>query len=135
MGICLHTSDHKYAMDMGAGSFYSLRCVIANRLDTEFGNNYSNLTRCTRKSDYEFHDKVANEILARKPLNEDVVRFLYMSDSSGKIPARTCKAIYELVKDYDDNYMYGYVYANHTFKYFKEMIQYCIAHRRKLYWE
>lgn len=134
MGLCLHTRDRKYEMDMGAGSFYNLRCVIADLLDPTFGTNYRNLTHCYTKQDYEQHDAIANSILARKNLNENIVEFLYMPDMDGSISASTCKAISELVADYDDDNMYGYVYANHTFKYFKEMLAYCVEHRRKLYW-
>lgn len=133
MGICLYNKE--YEMDMGYFTFAQLRTVIAKLLNEEFGENYSLLRRCITKKDFKENDKIANSLIAKYNLDEDVVNFLYQSDCNGKITYKTCRKIYKLIKDYDDNFMYGYVHSNHSFNYFKEMIKNCVDKRRMLFWD
>lgn len=132
MGICLRNKE--FEMDMGYGSFFNLRCTIANLLNKDFGNNYHNLSRCIKKEDFEKNDEIANHFIEYYSLDTDIVDFLYAPDSEGKIDYKVCKKIYDIIKDYNDDYMYGYVHANHTFEYFKNMIHDCATRRRTLYW-
>ena len=133
MGICLYNKE--YEMDMGYFTFAQLRTVIAKLLNEEFGENYSLLRRCITKKDFKENDKIANFLIEKYNLDEDVVDFLYQSDCNGKITYKTCRKIYKLIKDYDDNFMYGYVHSNHSFNYFKEMIKNCVDKRRMLFWD
>ena len=121
-------------MDMGYGSFRNLRVVIARLLNEEFGNNYNNIIYCHTPKDIERNDKKAEEFIRKYRLDEDIVNFLYMTDCEGKIDYKTCRKIYDLVKDYDDDKMYGYVQANNSFKYFKQMLLDCATKRRMLFW-
>lgn len=132
MGICLYNKE--YEMDMGYFTFAQLRTIIAKLLNKEFGENYSLLRKCIAEKDFKENDKIANSLIAKYNLDEDVVGFLYQSDCSGKITYKTCRKIYKLIKDYDDNFMYGYVHSNHSFSYFKEMIKNCADKRRMLFW-
>lgn len=132
MGICLHNKD--FEMDMGYGSFFNLRCVIAELLDSNFGENYSNLSRCYSKADFDTNDSIAQYWIETKQLDKDIIDFLYQSDSEGKVYPKTCRKIYNLVKNYDTDHTYGYDQSNRSFSYFKEMIHDCAVNRRVLFW-
>ena len=75
MGICLRNKS--YGIDMGYGSFYQLRCVIAKQLNKEFGENYANLSRCYSKADFAKNDEIANYWIEKFSLDEDIIDFLY----------------------------------------------------------
>lgn len=132
MGVCVHNT--KYEMDMGCGSFYRLRTRVALLLDKDFGENYEQLGSCCTPSQFKANDEIATRLLEKKQLDIDVVDFLYQRDCGGKISGKTCKKIYELVKDYDDDCMYGYAWANNTFAYFKEMLKYSARYNANLIW-
>lgn len=134
MGICLRNKS--YGIDMGYGSFYQLRCVIAKQLNKEFGENYANLSRCYSKADFAKNDEIANYWIEKFSLDEDIIDFLYQPDCKGKISPKTCRKIYLLVKDYDDDYTYGYNRPdnNTTFAYFKKILQNCYNKNRILRW-
>ena len=133
MGINLHNKE--YSMNMGYGHFYLLRMNIAKLYDKDFAKLYESVCRAffddTRK---KYIDEL-NQYIADHNLEEDdIVEFLFMSDGEGKISSKTCKKLYNIVKDYNDDYMYGYTYANNSFAYFKEMLYDCATKHRKLFW-
>lgn len=132
MGICLRNKE--YQMNMGYGSFFQLRCTIAKQLDDRFGENYANLSRCYSKEDFSKNDEISNFWIQKLSLDEEIIDFLYQPDAGGKISSKVCRKIYNVVKDYDDDYMYGYTNANHSFKYFKEMLRDCFTKNRILRW-
>ena len=132
MGICLRNKE--YSMDMGYGSFGNLRKKIALLLNKDFGENYLLLSQCRTIDDYSKNDDRANRLIKEHNLDTDIIDFLYQPDNDGKISYKTCKKIYDVVKDYDDNCMYGYVHSNHSFSYFKDMLKNCYSKHRNLYW-
>lgn len=85
MGVSISATNSIYDFYMGYGGFFNLRKNIAFALDKEFGENYALLGSCFTEEEYSENDRVANLILERKPLDEDILEFLYASDTEGKI--------------------------------------------------
>lgn len=139
MGISITATNTKFDFDMGYGGFFSLRRNIALALDQEFGENYSALNQCHTESQFAENDKVANEIIKKKHLDEnykEVIEFLYSSDVYGSISYKTCKQIYDLIKDVNfGNKGFRYAaYMDHDYNDFKEFLKECYSHRRKMRW-
>lgn len=140
MGVTITATNSSRDFDMGAGGFFSLRTNIAKAFDAEFGEHYDTLSRIWRHEDCEAFDKKTEEILKHsrfKSEDADIVEFLFMSDCDGSISHKTCKKIYDLIKDID----FGnriFVYAAHSdgkdYEYFKEFLLECYKHRRKMRW-
>ena len=82
---------------------------------------------------FEDHDRRALEICERNKLDEEVVNFLYQSDCDCKsVPVKTCRHLWKFIKDYDDDYVYGYAARpdRAMFKDFKQIVKECIEDRR-----
>ncbi len=136
MGVCLHSEDRAYEMDMGYGTFFHLRSVIAGKLDSEFGALYTSIPKCRSKDDYDELNAKMNQVIADKKLEAvaDVLDFLFASDCEGEISTQACGKIFELVKDYSDNMMYGYQGTNNSFEDFKQMLKECNDTGQKVIW-
>ena len=136
MGVSIRATNSSHSFDMGYGGFFNLRKNIALALDDEFGKNYANLAYCHSKEEYEENDRIANEILARKPLDEDILDFLYDSDTTGQISHKVCKKIYDLIQDIDfgkKSFRYG-AYAHNDYEEFKTFLKECYSNRRYMRW-
>ena len=136
MGVSITATNSKYNFDTGAFGFFNLRKNIALTLDKDFGNHYEKLIYCHTKDDYEIFDRVSNRLASRKKLDCDVLDFLFMSDIEGSISYRTCKKIYDLIKDIDfgnKGFRYG-AYQHNDYEEFKQFLQECYKYRRKMRW-
>ena len=136
MGITIYAKNSTYNFDMGCGSFFNLRKNIATILNNDFGEHYSKLIYCHSKQDFEEHDRIANELIEKHHLDEDILNFLYMSDCEGKVSYRTCKKIYDLIKDVDfNNKVLRYVaYSHNDYEEFKLFLKECFSYRRNMIW-
>lgn len=139
MGITL---GHRHkSIDMGCGGFLNLRKTIATLLAPSFGDLYEEWV-CTIPSN-GLTDEEGNARLAKlyenKTVTDDddvVIEFLFASDIEGKLSAKGCKRLYSIIKDYDDNILYGYAGRPDCakFKDFKEIVHDCANHRWVLHW-
>ena len=92
------------------------------------------------QEDFEAFDKETNRILADDRFQEedvDIVEFLFASDCGGEISHKTCKKIFDLIKDIDfGNKIFTYAGRSDgkDYQYFKEFLQECYSHRRKMRW-
>lgn len=145
MGVTL-SGPHK-SIDMGGGGYANLRITIAKQLNCpEFSELYEDLLSCghiryaekgfNSMSEYfDDHDKKILAICEKHKLDEEVVNYLYASDCGGySLSVKTCRHIWNIIKDYDDNIIYGYAGRpdRAMFKDFKEIVQSCINERRVL---
>lgn len=136
MGVSISATNSIYDFDMGYGGFFNLRKNIALALDEEFGENYALLGNCYTIDDYNKNDMVANSILERKHLDEDVVDFLYASDTEGKISYKVCGKIYNLIKDIDfgdKGFRYA-IYRRNDYEEFKKFLKDCYSKRKNMVW-
>ena len=124
---------------MGAGGFFNLRANIADLFDEQFGEHYRKLSECHDQTEYEEHDRIANEILSHPRFQDedaDILDFLYASDLDGKIGYKTCEKLYNLIKDHDFGkkcFRYA-AYAYNDYEELKSFLKECYSHRRNAYW-
>lgn len=139
MGVCIKSTNGKYSFDMGAGGFFNLRKNIAYCVDREFGEHYALLARCNTQAEYSAHDRKAEQIINSKGLDREyseVLDFLYADDCGGKIDYRTCKKIYDLIKDVDfGSKCFRYAILVHNdYEEFKLFLRDCYARKCCMRW-
>lgn len=139
MGVSITAKHSKYDFTMGYGAFFNLRKEIALALDEEFGKCYEGLIKCWTLKDYEKNDNNAEYIINNKHLDEDIIDFLYQPDQEGSVSYKTCKKIYDLIKDVDySNKYFQYVTFRNPecsdYEAFKHFLKECYSYRRKMIW-
>lgn len=136
MGVTVTANNSKYSFHMGGGGFFSLRKTIAYALDEEFGRNYENLIYCHSREDFEMHDRIANGLLSKKYLDDDIVEFLYLPDTDGSVSYRTCGKILRLLEGKDlsgKGFQYA-AYRNDDYGNLRKFLKECYRYRRKMRW-
>lgn len=139
MGLTISGNyENSIELSGGYGMFSQIRKVIALAFDKEFGEHYLTLSTLSGKDDYKEFNRKANEILRDerfKDEDEDIVRFLFMPDCDGKIGYKTCKKIYELIKDDNKERCLRYAaYSDNDWQDFKQLLKDCCSHRCNLVW-
>lgn len=138
MGVSITATNSTYLFRMGGGGFFNIRKNIAYALNEDLGEVYESLLRCHYKADFEEHDRKANKIIADNNLEEyaDVLDFLYASDIEGKASYKTCKRIYDLIKDIDfgDKCFRYAAQAHNDYEEFKQFLLECYVNRRSMRW-
>jgi hypothetical protein len=139
MGITIGNKNR--SIDLGMGGYNNLRNRIAKLLDEDLYNVYSELTQFYKyrelgfKSEQDFfdaHDAAALKICEEKKLDSYVVNFLYLPDySEESVSHQTCRHLWRVIKDYDDNILYGYIGRPDCamFKDFKRIVEECAKNR------
>lgn len=143
MGITI--SSPSKSIDMGAGGFKMLRTTISELVPCkEFVDIYAELMNAqymeweirgfnSSKEYYDDYDRRAIEICERNKLDEEIINFLYRSDCDcTSVSPKTCRHLWKLIKDYDDDIIYGYAGRpdRAMFKDFKSIVQECAKKRR-----
>lgn len=113
MGVTIESKNK--SIDLGYGGFARLRKKVAELAGNDIGIHYKRLNNAPyfeseRKKWFEEYDKQIAIISENHHGKLDgILDFLYSSDCGAKMPVDVCKQIYEVIKDYDDNILYGYV--------------------------
>lgn len=114
MGITIESKNH--AIDLGYVGFRTLRVKIAELAAQDIFEHYKKsmdgmqmYDEDERKSFYESYNAKTAE-LDRKYNGRmsDILDFLYESDCSAEMDVSHCRSIYKVIKNYDDNILYGY---------------------------
>ena len=128
-------------LDGGYGMLETIRNQVAKEWDKEFGEHYATLRYCNTENDFAMFTIKANKIINSGRLREktkqdaDILDFLFASDYGDTISYKTCKKIYELIKDTKCNYCLRYAaYSNNDWEDFKQLLRECYSHRSKLVW-
>lgn len=137
MGITIRNKEN--SIDMGCGGFMNLRRNIANLLSKEFGDLYKEWCKSFSPITDEEGNKILKTFYRDGILSDEddvIIEFLFASDLEGKITAKGCKRLYELIKDYDDNILYGYAMHPNCAKFadFKEIIKESAKHNWVVQW-
>lgn len=143
MGITINSVNK--SIDLGYFGFRRLRVKIAELTETDIADHYKELESATfifsEKEKKEYFEKYDAKIVELDEKYEykygHILNFLYSSDCEATIPVETCKALYELIKDYDDDIIYGYAGRKDCakFKDFKELVKDCIENNEDLEWD
>jgi hypothetical protein len=89
-----------------------------------------------RKKFYKEYDERLNQIDKELNVSPYILDFLYASDCEGKLSAKHCRRIYNVIKDYDDDVLYGYCGRPDCakFKDFKAIVKDCVDHNIQMRW-
>lgn len=140
MGITI--SNHKKSIDMGYGGYLNLRLTISKLVHPDFAAIYGEIgefrmwARKGFKSEQEYWDDYearALKVCEDNKLDEEVVNFLYRSDCAYEsVSVKTCRHLWKIIKDYDDDVLYGYCGRPDCAKFadFKEIVRTCAQDRR-----
>lgn len=141
MGVTVESKN--YSMDLGYIGFNRLRQKVADLTADDIAQHYRNL----KDGMYLFGD-AKNEFFRQynrriSELDEKyngkfnyVLDFLYASDCEAEIPWDVCVKIYEVIKDYDDDIIYGYSGRQNGAKFedFKKIVKDCIDNKCDMTW-
>ena len=132
MGLTI--KNEEMSIKMSYIGFAELRKAIAKLLNPDFAELY--IALCKNKTSNEILNKKLNLYFEKGILKEEdnpILDFLFMSDCEGKLPAKSCKVLY----NYDDNIKYGYCGRPDCamFSDFKEIVRLCAKNRWVLKWD
>ena len=114
MGVTIESKNH--SIDLGGWGFICLRTKVAELAAPDICEHYKKsmdgmrlYDADERKAFYEsYNAKIAELDKKYKGKMSDILDFLYESDCDAEMDADHCRSIYEVIKDYDDNILYGY---------------------------
>ena len=137
MGISVYAKNSSYDFCMGYGGFSRLRRKIAHALNEKFGEHYETLFRCRSLESFSEHDRVTDALVEELSLDEDIVDFLYLPDCNGSVSYRTCRKLYDLLKDRDISDV-GFQYEScrgDDWNDFKKFLLECYQKHRRMRWD
>jgi hypothetical protein len=114
MGITI--SSKRYSCDMGYGGFGRFRNVVAEKTSDKFYKHYMRLSNPNvmfimgeeRKKFFEKYDADTIKYIEENEVTVEVANFLFQPDCDGKIDRKQAKQIYDLIKNCDDDIIFGY---------------------------
>ena len=111
MGITIGTN--RKDLSMGYGSFRNFRIEVSKAFSEDFGESYEfYLNRVAdelfRIGTIEDENREFNDYLKTVNIDDDIVDFLFQSDSAGKISYKTARKIRDLCRKSDCPYKFGY---------------------------
>lgn len=140
LGITLKSEN--FSAVLGFGGFARFRSKVAILSSNEFGKHYERLNKRTfrngeeRNAFYNEYDAKTVKLIEANAITAEIANFCYQSDCEGSIDQRQAKQIYEKIKNYDDNFCYGY--AGHPdcamFSDLKRIIKDCAENGNKIEW-
>ena len=111
--------SEKRSYDVGFYAFNRFRNIVAKKIDKHFHDHYSRLSRpevmafltiCTNDEILEFKknfDFMIEQFIKQKIITKNVANFLTQS-ACGKINGAQAKEVYELIKDCDNDIIFGF---------------------------
>ena len=143
MGVTIWNKNR--SVECGYAGFINLKQTVADLTSPEIGAFYRKLfnaapscvlERAEFFEQYGEELKALNDRLKKEPKKLRILDFLYQSDCDGKVDVWTCRAIWDVVKDYDDDYCYGYAERPDCMMWsdFKQIVQDCIETKTPLRW-
>lgn len=114
MGMTI--SSKRYSCDMSYSGFARFRTTVARCVTDEVGKHYQKLMDSfvmdswgeDRDAYFEAYDARTHELVEKGELPAEIANFLYQSDSEGKIDRKQAKMIAHLIKDCEDDIVFGY---------------------------
>jgi hypothetical protein len=142
MGVTIHSKNN--SLDLGYMGFNRLRTKIAELINDEILEHYKkcedSMAFFDESKKKEFFKKY-NAKTKRLDKKYDykynsVLHFLYACDCEAIMDVDVCKGIFEIIKDYDDDILYGYSGRKDCtmFKNFKELVKDCVDNNESMRW-
>lgn len=122
MGIAFYDKKHQQSIDFGYRAFRNFRVEMANRIDPELGELYSDIIRILK--DGTNWEKDFRKLTKHQRFNGKyhLLNFLLKSDCEGQCSPSICKDIYTLMYDYTEG------------KDLLALMKYCYEHDIVLRW-
>lgn len=142
MGVTITAKNSGFVFDMGYCGFWNIRKNIALSLDEAFGNAYSSfvLTRICG-GDWKPELELNKYLINKKHLDKDykdVLYFLYMPDTKGKICYKTCRKIAGLLEGrMSELKEKSFRYANQAGNDYEDFVKFlkeCVRYHRNMSW-
>lgn len=141
MGVTISATHSSYDFDMGYGGFFNLRKNIAYALNKHFGKAYEGYIHCHTKEERDENDRLCEMYIEAQGLEkeyEDVLDFLYASDTDGTINYKTCKKIADLLEPCMPTLktkIFRYVkYTHNDYEEFVTFLKECYRYHRNMCW-
>lgn len=140
MGVTITAENSEIALYASYAGFAALRQNIATAFDEEFGNHYQTVRFCKTKTDYDVFNKKTKDIFSNKRFKQrdaDIINFLFAPDCDGEISYKTCKKIYDLIKDIDFGekiFTYAAYSDGKDYEHFKELLLDCYKNKENMFW-
>ena len=113
MGLTINSKNH--SIDLSYSGFYRLRVKVAELTAPDIYEHYKKLNDwryvlVSKGENFstEYDKKIVELDEKYDGKYTQVLEFLYTSDSPGEADAEHCKSVYEIIKEYDDDIIYGY---------------------------
>lgn len=114
MGVTIESKNH--SIDLGGWGFICLRTKVAELAAPDICEHYKKsmdgmrlYDEDKRKAFYEsYNAKIAELDKRYEGKMSDILDFLYEGDCDAKMDTDHCRSIYEVIKNYDDDILYGY---------------------------
>lgn len=138
MGVTIYAKGVERSFGCGYIGFEHLRSRICEVYDKDFCNVYSDMTLAVmHKKEWVTKINAILEIKQFPDEDEDILNFLFASDCEGKISYKTCKKIYDLIKDVDfggRTFTYMAYSDGKDYENFKEFLRECYRKRTCMRW-
>lgn len=140
MGITIRSKN--FNADMGYGGFGNFRSKVATLAGETFGKHYQEVNKGVPLSDeeqdifYKEYNVRTNELIEEKEITLEIADFCYQADFEGAIDQEQALQIYEKIKDYDDNFCYGYAGRSDCtmFSDLKNIFKDCAENGKEIRW-
>lgn len=113
MGITIKSNN--FTVDVGYMAFNKFRIKVAELTNLKFGAHCKSLFESTYLPDREKrgffikYNKETKRMIEESIVSVGIANFCHQADYKGYIDQKQAKEIYEKIKDYDDDILYGYV--------------------------
>jgi hypothetical protein len=143
MGVTINSKNK--SIDLGYMGFNRLRTKVAELINDEIAEHYKALDNSTerffgedkRKEFFKEYNAETERLDKKYDYKYNyVLHFLYACDCGATMKVDVCKEVYEVIKNYDDNILYGYAGRKDCamFKDFKELVKDCIDNNEPMEW-
>lgn len=141
MGLTIYNKHS--SIDLGSIGFLRLRTRIAYMHSQKLGDFYQSLDKQWTLTEHEKEKFLEDYNLKLRTIDEDLnvshefLDFLYESDMEGTMSVKHCRAIYNTIKNYQEDFTIGYIGRSDCARFsdFKRIVKECRDRRIQLYWD
>lgn len=123
-----------FEADLGYMGFFRLRRKIEELISPELAELHAEysffLGKCQLNKEFYLHMLQCRgrylkkkEEIYEKQENKKILDFFHISDCKDKIDSDTCKVLWNVIKDYDDDVLYGRYDKPFPFSAFKKLVR------------
>ena len=142
MGVTMRFQKTEASIEFGIDGFFLLRAKIAELSGKEWGDHYAKLANAPMFGEravdfYGAFENKTERLLKAGAVSPNIASFCLQSDCGGEIPCDACREVLDVIGDYDDDILYGYVGKPDCARIrdFKQLLQECVDNNSGLEWD